>query len=138
MPVISLSLLWHIYYHLTVLDKMIKLLIILNFTQNKYRNQLHHFHKYWHWLFIVCVLSFQALIVVVILAWLFVPIYIKAGVNRIHKSHIEHEKHIAHTYVCIFVSVIQIWIYIFIYMPINDHLWPSLAFVAKHVAIVAP
>lgn len=31
---------------------------------------------------IFCV--FQALIVVVILGWLFVPIYIKAGVNRIH------------------------------------------------------
>lgn len=34
------------------------------------------------------VVVFQALIVVVILGWLFVPIYIKAGVNRTHRPHV--------------------------------------------------
>lgn len=37
--------------------------------------------------FLVCCV-FQALIVVVILAWLFVPIYIKAGVNRTRRPHV--------------------------------------------------
>lgn len=39
---------------------------------------------------------FQALIVVVILGWLFVPIYIKAGVNRTHRPHVGNTLNVTH------------------------------------------
>lgn len=40
----------------------------------------------------VCVCVFQALVVVVILGWIFVPIYIKAGVKKTH-SHVTNTLH---------------------------------------------
>lgn len=40
----------------------------------------------------VCVCVFQALVVVVILGWIFVPIYIKAGVRQTH-SHVTNALH---------------------------------------------